>query len=236
MKKKLKEVLKSPTLNRRLGDFVCNFIAVVLGIVITFVGSDMIASHNRNKEMKQALQLVKSELQLNQEVINEMMNVEVLNKNGAAFMLQYKDSIDKVPKDSLNSYGYFPYQTQHFLPTTDALEMFRGSSLMQTMKNKELVVQIIQAYAVIKQAHLFYEGYSKTKDDNMNRLTTLKEFQDFFNQNISIREGWKFIFSLPEGLSAIRQLSYIHDDPHMTYQHYLNIMDNTIADIDKECD
>lgn len=235
MKKKLKEVLQSPTFTRRLGDFICNFVAVVLGIVITFVGSDMIASHNKNKEMKQALQLIKSELLLNQEVINEMLDVEVLNKNGAIFMLQYKDNIDKIPEDSLNYYSYFPYQTRDFLPTTDALEMFRGSSLMQSMKNKELVVQIIQAYAIIKNSHLFYEGYSKTKDNNMDKLTSLKEFREFTNQNKTLRENWKFIFSLPEGLGAIRQISFIHDDPNITYRNYLNIIDKTIADIDREC-
>lgn len=235
MKIKLKEVLQSPTLTRRLGDFICNFVAVVLGIVITFVGSDMIASHNKSKEMKQALQLIKSELLLNQEVIKEMMDIELFNKNGAIFMLQYKDNIDKAPLDSVNLYGYFPYRSRDFLPTTDALEMFRGSSLMQSMKNKELVVQIIQAYAIIKNSHLFYEGYSETKNNNMDKLTSLKEFRDFSNQNKTLIENWKFIFSLPEGLGAIRQVSYIHDDPNITYGNYLEIIDKTIADIDKEC-
>lgn len=28
--------------NRRIGDFVCNFTAVVLGIILTFMGSDWI--------------------------------------------------------------------------------------------------------------------------------------------------------------------------------------------------
>lgn len=236
MNRKLKEVFQSPTFTRRLGDFICNFVAVVLGIVITFVGSDMIASHNKNKEMKQALQLIKSELLLNQEVIEEMMDMELFNKKGAIFMLQYKGNIDKAPLDSVNHYSYFPYQSRDFLPTTDALEMFRGSSLMQSMKNKELVVQIIQAYAIIKNSHLFYEGFSKTKDNSMDKLTSLKEFREFSNQNKTLRENWEFIFSLPEGLSAIRQISFIHDDPSMTYRNYLEIIDKTIADIEKECD
>lgn len=235
MKIRLKEFFKSPNASRRMGDFACNFAAVVLGIVITFIGSDMITSHNKNKEKKQALQLVKSELLLNQEVIKEMMNMEIFNKNGATFMLQFKDCIDKAPLDSINLYGYFPYQTRDFLPTTDALEMFRGSSLMQSMKNKELVVEIIQAYAVIKNSHLFYEGFSRTKSESMDKLTSLKEFRDFTNQNKTLRENWKFIFSLPEGLGVIRQISCIHDDPHSTYQNYLELIDETIANIDNEC-
>lgn len=49
MKKKLIEKIKRSAIKGRLGDFICNFIAVVLGIAITFVGSDMIRSTIRKK-------------------------------------------------------------------------------------------------------------------------------------------------------------------------------------------
>ena len=45
--------------NRRMGDFVCNFTAVVLGIILTFMGSDW----------KSALLLVKAELKANRQTI-----------------------------------------------------------------------------------------------------------------------------------------------------------------------
>ena len=54
MKKKLIEKIKRSAIKGRLGDFICNFIAVVLGIAITFVGSDMIQKHNKKKEVTQA--------------------------------------------------------------------------------------------------------------------------------------------------------------------------------------
>lgn len=80
MKKKLKELITSPTTTRRLGDFICNFTAVVLGIIITFIGSDMIQEHNKKKEVTQALQLVKSELLINKEIIEDMKELEIFNK------------------------------------------------------------------------------------------------------------------------------------------------------------
>ena len=82
MKKKLKELITSPTTTRRLGDFICNFTAVVLGIIITFIGSDMIQEHNKKKEVTQALQLVKSELLINKEIIEDMKELEIFNKQG----------------------------------------------------------------------------------------------------------------------------------------------------------
>ena len=50
MNTKLIEKIKRSAIKGRLGDFICNFIAVVLGIAITFVGSDMIQEHNKKKE------------------------------------------------------------------------------------------------------------------------------------------------------------------------------------------
>ena len=55
MNTKLIEKIKRSAIKGRLGDFICNFIAVVLGIAITFVGSDMIQEHNKKKEVAQAL-------------------------------------------------------------------------------------------------------------------------------------------------------------------------------------
>lgn len=150
MKKKLKELITSPTTTRRLGDFICNFTAVVLGIIITFIGSDMIQEHNKKKEVTQALQLVKSELLINKEIIEDMKELEIFNKQGARYLLQYKDRINETSSDSLNYYNYFLFQSRDFLPLTDAMEMLSASSLMQNIESKELVVQIIQAYAVIK--------------------------------------------------------------------------------------
>lgn len=49
MNTKLIEKIKRSAIKGRLGDFICNFIAVVLGIAITFVGSDMIQEHNKKK-------------------------------------------------------------------------------------------------------------------------------------------------------------------------------------------
>ena len=36
--------------NRRIGDFVCNFTAVVLGIILTFMGSDWIEKRDTQRE------------------------------------------------------------------------------------------------------------------------------------------------------------------------------------------
>lgn len=55
--------------NHRMGDFVCNFTAVVLGIILTFMGSDWIEKRNTQRDVKSALLLVKAELKANRQTI-----------------------------------------------------------------------------------------------------------------------------------------------------------------------
>lgn len=66
----------------RFGDFFRNFIAVVLGIVITFAGSDLIEERKIRNEVKDALSLVKDEILLSRETIEELMEQELFEQRG----------------------------------------------------------------------------------------------------------------------------------------------------------
>lgn len=79
----------------KLGDFFRNLIAVILGIVITFVGSDMITEYNTKKEVEKALLLVKSELLINREQIIEMGKQVALEQRAARYLLKYKELAKK---------------------------------------------------------------------------------------------------------------------------------------------
>lgn len=79
MKTKLIEKAKQISTEYKFGDFFRNFLAVILGIIITFAGSDWITEHNAQKEVKESILLVKSELQTNREdiaYIKELVELE----------------------------------------------------------------------------------------------------------------------------------------------------------------
>ena len=115
MKANLIEKVKRMSTEYRFGDFFRNFIAVVLGIVITFAGSDLIEERKIRNEVKDALSLVKDEILLNRETIEELMEQELFEQRGACYLLQYKDSIDKASPDSIEKYGYSPFQSFLFI-------------------------------------------------------------------------------------------------------------------------
>ncbi len=93
--------------NRRMGDFVCNFTAVMLGIILTFMGSDWIENRNTQRDVKSALQLVKAELETNRETILDGKKRIEQEIRAAHFLLKNKDSLSFVSKDSLSYYFKF---------------------------------------------------------------------------------------------------------------------------------
>ena len=121
MKTNLIEKVKRMSTEYRFGDFFRNFIAVVLGIVITFAGSDLIEERKIRNEVKDALSLVKDEILLNRETIEELMEQELFEQRGACYLLQYKDSIDKASPDSIEKYGYSPFQSFNPIYIDDAM-------------------------------------------------------------------------------------------------------------------
>lgn len=138
MKTNLIEKVKRMSTEYRFGDFFRNFIAVVLGIVITFAGSDLIEERKIRNEVKDALSLVKDEILLNRETIEELMEQELFEQRGACYLLQYKDSIDKASPDSIEKYGYSPFQSFNPIYIDDAMEMLKSSSLISAIENKKL--------------------------------------------------------------------------------------------------
>ena len=75
---------------------------------------------------------------------------------------------------------------------------------------------------------------SKAKETEVEKCVSQQEFRKISNENKSLREILEFTILLPEGFAAMRQISFVHDDPHLTYSHYMKLIDETITFIDKE--
>lgn len=236
MKKKLKEIITSPTATRRMGDFFCNFTAVVFGIIITFWGSDWIEEHKQQNEVKEALLLVKNELLMNRDYIEDIKKQELLEKQGALYLLQYKGCIEKASPDSLEKYDNFAFQIKEFIYVKDAMEMLKSSALLQNIKNKEIATQLIKTYTAIERAYKTATFYENEKKNNINKLLDKNEVQAFINDigEKTWTETWKFLFKYPEGTTLIKSIYDNHSNPAQIYSHYLQAIDNAVVAIEHE--
>ena len=46
-------------------------------------------------------------------------------------------------------------------------------------------------------------------------------------------QEWNFYFTIPEGVQAVQQISYIHSYPRKMYGRYMEQIDETLAAIDE---
>ncbi|MCD8182627.1 MAG: hypothetical protein LUE99_05545 [Bacteroides sp.] len=231
----MKEFLTSPTLARRLGDFICNFTAVVLGIIITFWGSDWIAERKKQNEVKDALSLVKNEMLMNRDCIEEIMKQEIFEKQGAQCLLQHKDCIEKASLDSLDKYDNFAFQIKGYIYVNDAMEMLKSSALLQNIKNKEIATQLIKTYTAIEKAYKIATFYENEKKNKLYKLVDKNEVQIFLNRDAggnSWIEIWKYLLKYPEGISLIKSIHDNNSAPTLIYDQYLQTIDDAIAAIE----
>lgn len=244
MKIKLIEKAKQKSTEYKFGDFFRNFLAVILGIIITFAGSDWITERNTQKEIKKSLQLMKSELLLNREEIKSMGERVKLEQHAASYFFENKNNANGIPQDSISRYLPLLFQWSKFTFTSDAMEMLKASGLIQKIQNKELALQIIQAYGTIKAAEASFEIYMKYKNQAQEEFNNPPNVKAFSYNQMKEKEKAKdfrdaldgqlqLLFTQQEGLQLLQTIPNIQSS--QIYSACMEEIDKTIAAIEKEC-
>ena len=68
---KINNIIKLIT-SWKIGDYIRQFSIVMVGLIVTFAGSNMITDYSQSKEIVNALQLVKNELELNKKEVRRI--------------------------------------------------------------------------------------------------------------------------------------------------------------------
>lgn len=209
MNTKLNQKVKHFITEYKLGDFFRNLTAVVLGIIITFIGSDMLAEHNTKKEVKRALQLVKNELIENKEIMIDAQSTLKYQKKAARFLLKNKNHLSSIPKDSFDLYCHVPFfwATVHY--TSDALELLKNSSLFQKISDEQLSLQLIRTYGSIQEAAAVFKIFYDQKQELNSKFDDNPKIKSFLITESSDLEMWNFLFSTPEGYTFVKQIPEI---------------------------
>lgn len=225
--KKVKLLFK----NRRIGDFVCNFTAVVLGIILTFMGSGWIEERNTQRDVKNALHLVEAELQTNRETaLSGKLRIE-REIRAARFLLRNKDSLLVMSKDSVNYYSNMPFQASYVTFTTDALELMKSSALFPQIKDRQLGLKIIQAYASIKSAEILYTTYQTLKKEQNDWLDAKPEVKRIYAQKLPSALLWSRLLAIDEGYDLLVQIPNMVNPE--SFDYFIKEIDATIQAIEQ---
>lgn len=173
----------------KIGDYILQLSVVILGVLITFGGSNILNKRAKAKEITNAMELIKIELEMNRENIEEIGKALAIEQKASRYALRFENNISEASTDSLEIYLYYPFRVNIFRAKTDALEMFKMSSLAQQVRDKKLILQIIKAYNEITSVEDIVKWYYDLKTEYLNDI---KVEQDFLNKEIKLRkEGSK---------------------------------------------
>lgn len=149
----------------RMGDYLRQFSIVVAGIIVTFWGSSEITDHTRQKEVNATLHLVAEEMEHNQKELKRIMNLMKTDKHMALLLAEHHLNISTLPNDTLQKYSLFFYNIENYDYTTDALDVLKGSSLMQYISDKRLLQNILQVYYQLSMAQKDINKYYQLKEN-----------------------------------------------------------------------
>ena len=150
--------------------FFSELLAVVLGIVITFAVQGMIDRAHDRKEVRKALELVRTELNSNREDIallkeyldDEMESARFLDENAA--LVKELDKLDSLTAATVKYHlGIIDADVSVAFPH-DALELLKMSSLFQKIGDNALSMKIIRAYDCCSSITTSIENHFKARD------------------------------------------------------------------------
>lgn len=153
------------------------------------VADDQIADSSKQKEVRQAVQLITHELEDNLQIIRryeERYNEEKTGRPASAGRAVFNDGASRRYNTALFADGSQRSQ-KPFEFSTDALEMFKTSGIAPHIADKELVTELLRCY---KSLESFDKTLGAYYDERRVVFTTQMEM-DFRSEPISARYSTK---------------------------------------------
>lgn len=127
-------------------DFLTKLLSVVLGIAITFTVQGIMDRKHTKKDVRAALELVRTELGTNIDDIGVMTDYLKKERAAAQYFVDHRKTLAKCPADSISYHSSFLFADATISMSSDALELLKNSSLFQKIGDRPLSMKIIRAY------------------------------------------------------------------------------------------
>lgn len=208
-------------MRQTLIDFFSNMIAVVLGIVITFYVQGLIDRASDRKEVRSALELVRSELNANMDDIALLENYLNDERKAAQFFLDHRNDLALCPEDSVSYHSGILFADVSISVCQDALQLLKMSSLFPKVGDNALSMKIIRAYDCCESVASTLNRHIQARDTRFENSVTQESAGRYARSGfIDIRDYLQTDY----GLYAIRWLTN-HAEP----KYYTDVSDVQVA-------
>lgn len=175
-------------------EYVLQLSVVILGVVVTFVGSGLVERWRQTRGVRTVMQLVVEELKANRSNLEHVCEKLRYDRQGMLMFQQYDMDVDRIPADSLLKYNYIIGAVRDFSPRSDALEVLKASGAIVSVGDKQLLLEVLACYTSLEEFGKNVGFYNKQKIDAMNHL--FANLTDF-SMNGNPLESWKSMMNDP---------------------------------------
>lgn len=154
----------------RLSDYFRQFSIVAAGVIVTFWGSEWITERGRQEEVHATMQLVAEELDYNRQELRNIKHLLDIDRHMSSMLIDHKMDLSKIPVDTLYKYNKLFNNMTDFFYRTDALDVLKGSSLMQYISDKRLLQNLLQTYFELERRKKDVTDYYTAKTDVLMTL------------------------------------------------------------------
>ena len=179
----------------RIGDYFRQFSIVAAGIIVTFWGNDRITENARQKEVRATMQLVTEELEYNRQELRNIKHLLDIDRNMSSLLIEHKMDISGIPADTLSKYDKLFNNMSELSYKTDALDVLKGSSLMQYISDKRLLQDVLQTYFELGRRKKDVSDYYAAKTDVIMKLAMSRNFKFALKTNNNLLNQISFLIS-----------------------------------------
>ncbi len=146
---------------------------VIIGVLVTLAITDKVNESSKQKEVKETLQLVQLELQNNLEQLEKMKTIHHEDTRMLRVFRNHLKDIKAIPADTLMKYPNLFGRILEFNPKKDAYDVFKSSALMQYVKDKVLILELMTCYSALSEIENAIHIYSEMKSEAIQEFKQL---------------------------------------------------------------
>lgn len=136
---------------------------VIIGILITLAITTTINNHNRQRELKGMLTLVKEELIENRQTLESIKEKWEKEQHLFQLLRVNRKDITQIPADTLNDYTFAIGSLYRFNAKNESYDVLKSSILIQYIKEKKLQYSLSALYSSFSSLDNQLKSYSERK-------------------------------------------------------------------------
>lgn len=211
------KTVRIPAFNWTWRNYTLQLSVVIIGIVVTFVGSDLISRWSRQRQVRTVMRMVVAELDVNRGHLDHCCDRLILDRQGMLMFDRYGKDVDRIPADSLECYMSMLGSTQDFRPRSDALEVLKTSGAIQSVRDDGLLMQVLACYRALEEFGREVDNYNRRKQEAMDHFLA-NASPELLNRysSLGFREAWRAMLADPLCVSFVGMMAnyfeYDYDD------------------------